>query len=203
MAPITINGISIDPTKNAQALAAAQLTSPDASGSDFILVQATGPLTPAQRARLQRLGAEILEYVPENTYICRYQPTYLSPIRALPFVSWVNVYLRGFKISPALRPAAAANLLSLAPASKALSKENVTVEVVVQKGSMSDAVRNQIAAAAGVDASQLQAGRDKVWVTVEERRLDDLAAIDQVRNIEKYFPPRPLNNIARGILAAD
>jgi serine protease AprX len=203
MAPITINGISIDPTKNAPALAAAQLTSPDASGSDFILVQATGPLTQAQRARLQRLGAEILEYVPENTYICRYRPTDLSPIRALPFVSWVNVYLRGFKISPALRPVAAANMLSLAPTSNALSKENVTVEVVTQKDSMTDAVRNQIAAAAGVDASQLQAGRDKVRVTVEERRLDDLAAIDQVRNIEKYFPPQPLNNIARGILTAD
>ena len=203
MAPITINGISIDPTKNAPALAAAQLTSPDASGSDFILVQATGPLTQEQRARLQRLGAEILEYVPENTYICRYRPTDLSPIRALPFVSWVNVYLRGFKISPTLRPAAAANMLSLAPAPTVLSKENVTVEVVLQKDSMTDAVRNQIAAAAGVDASQLQAGRDKVRVTVEERRLDDLAAIDQVRNIEKFFPPRPLNNIARGILTAD
>jgi len=203
MAPITINGISIDPMKSAPALAAAQLISPDAAGSDFILVQATGPLTQAQRTRLQRLGAEILEYVPENTYICRYRPTDLSPIRALPFVSWVNVYLQGFKISPALRPAGAANTLTLLPTTKSLSKDNVTVEVVVQKDSMTDAVKNEIAAAAGVDANQLQAGRDKVRVTVEERRLDDLAAIDQVRNIEKFYPPEPLNNIARGILTAD
>src|SRR5271166_4495864 len=202
MARITINGISIDPVKHAPALAAAHLISADASGSDFILVQASGPLTQVQRAQLQGLGAKILEYVPENTYICRYPPADLGPLRALPFVSWVNVYLRGFKISPVLRPAAA-NLLSLAPAAATQSKERVTVEVVLQKDSMSDAVRNKIAAAAGVDPSQLQAGRGKVRVTVEERRLDDLAAIDEVRHIEKYFPPRPTNNIARGILTAD
>src|ERR1700739_578896 len=115
MARITINGISIDPVKHGPALAAAHLISPDASGSDFILVQTCEPLTQAQRAQLQGLGAEILEYVPENTYICRYRPTDLGPLRALPFVTWVNVYWRGFKISPALRPAAVAQLLSLAP----------------------------------------------------------------------------------------
>ena len=203
MARITINGISIDPVKHAPALAAAHLISPDASGSDFILVQASAPLTQAQRTQLQGLGAEILEYVPEDTYICRYRPTDLGPIRALPFVSWVNVYLRGFKISPVLRPAATANILSLAPAPATQSKERVTVEVVLHKESMTDAVRDRIAAAAGVDASQLQAGRGKVRLTVEERRLDDIAAIDEVRHIEKFFPPRPTNNIARRVLTAD
>ena len=53
---------------------------------------------------------------------------------------------------------------------------------------MSDAVRNRIAAAAGIDPSQIQAGRGKVRVNVEERRLDALAAIDEVRHIEKYYP---------------
>jgi serine protease AprX len=101
-----------------------------------------------------------------------------------------------------IRPAAAPNSLSLAPAATQ-SKERVTVEVVLQKDSMSDAVRNNIAAAAGVDASQLQAGRGKVRLTIEERRLDNIAAIDEVRSIEKFFPPRPTNDIARRILTVD
>jgi len=152
MATITINGISIDPAKQAPALAATNLLSADASQSNFILVQTTAPLTAGERKQLADLGAEILEYVPEQTYICRYKPEDLNRLRALPFITWVNTYLHGFKVSPRLRPTAQANLLAAAAPSQ--SKDRVTVEVVLHKDSMSDAVRNRIAAAAGVDPSQ-------------------------------------------------
>jgi serine protease AprX len=201
LARITINGVTIDPAKQNTALAAANLLSADASKSNFILVQANGPLTAAQRQQLTDLGVEILEYVPEDTYVCRYLPADLSNIRALPFVAWVNVYMHVFKISPRLRPAA--NALTLTPVNPSLSKDRVTVEVVLHKGGMTDAVRNRIAAAAGVDPSQIPAGRGKVRLTVEQRRLDAIAAIDEVHHIERYYPPRLANSIARGILRAD
>jgi serine protease AprX len=201
MARITINGITIDPIKQHPALAAANLLSPDASKSNFILVQTKGPLTPAQRQQLADLGVEILEYVPDDTYVCRYLPADLSKIRTLPFVEWVNVYLHVFKISPRLRPAA--NALALAPVAPSLSKDRVTVEVVLHKDGMTDAIRNRIAAAAGVDPSQVQAGRGKIRLTVAQQRLDAIAAIDEVHHIEKYYPPRLANNIARGIVHAD
>ena len=41
-----------------------------------------------------------------------------------------------------------------------------------------------------------------VRVNVEERRLNALAAIDEVRHIEKYYPPKLSNNIARGLINA-
>ena len=63
MAQITINGISIDPIRQASALVVANAISPDASGSNFILVQARGRLDQAQISQLKGLGAEILEYV--------------------------------------------------------------------------------------------------------------------------------------------
>jgi hypothetical protein len=203
MARITINGITIDPTKQRPALAAANLLSPDASKSNFILVQAKGPLTAAQRQQLSDLGVEIHEYVPEDTYICRYLPADLSKIRSLPFVEWVNVYLHLFKISPRLRPTAAANALTPTPAAASLSKDRVTVEIVLHKDGITDALRNRIAAAAGVDPSQIHAGRRKIRLTVEQRRLDAIAAIDEVHHIEKYYPPRLTNNIARGIMHVD
>ena len=56
MARMTINGITIDPMKQAPALAAANLLSADASKSNFILVQVTAPLTPAQRKQLADLA---------------------------------------------------------------------------------------------------------------------------------------------------
>src|SRR5437763_1486765 len=102
MARITINGITIDPQAQGPALAAADLVSPDSAQSNYIIVQTQGPLTKDQKAQLEGLGATILEYVPENAYICHYAPTDLAPVRALPFVTWANVYLEGFKINPAL-----------------------------------------------------------------------------------------------------
>jgi hypothetical protein len=68
---------------------------------------------------------------------------------------------------------------------------------------MTDAVRDHCAAVAGVYPSQVQAGRGKIRLNVAQRRLDALAAIDEVRHIEKFFPPQISNNIARGILNAD
>src|SRR5215471_10589417 len=103
MAKITINGVSIDPTAQQPMMAAANLVSADSASSNFILVQTKNPPTTPQKEQLAKLGATILEYVPENTYICRYLPSDLNPIRSLPFVSWANVYLQGFKLAPSLR----------------------------------------------------------------------------------------------------
>jgi len=61
MTRITINGVSLDPTSSAPAMAA--ITSADASQSDYVLVQTAAPLTPDQRAELTRLGVVINEYV--------------------------------------------------------------------------------------------------------------------------------------------
>src|SRR5712692_3953151 len=205
MAKITINGISIDPAVHHAALAAANLVSPSAASSNFILVQAKQPLTGPQRAQLERAGAKILEYAPENTFICQYPPSDLSPIRALPFVEWANVYLEGFKIPTSLRPGgqtATANLLSAAPLDL-LSNDRVTVNVILHKGVAGDSVRNKIAAAAGLNPATMEVGRNKIRLTVERRRLKDLAATDEVRHIEPYVAPKLANNIARDILRAN
>ncbi|KVO03870.1 S8 family serine peptidase [Burkholderia ubonensis] len=206
MAKITINGITVDPVANHPALAAASLVSADSSGSDYILVQAKQPLTRAQRDELAHLGAAILQYVPEDTYICHYPPTDLTSIRALPYVEWANVYMAGFKVHTSLRPGtnggASGQLLSLMPPDT-LSKDSVTVDVVLHEKVDANAVRAEIAKAAGLDPTQLEMGRSKVRLTVARRRLAALAAVDAVRHIEPYIAPKLANNKARGILRAD
>lgn len=205
MAKITINGISIDPQMDAPRMAAANLATTDSSSSNFILVQTKGPLNEAQKTQLTQLSATILEYVPEHTYICRYPPSDLNRIRALPFVSWANVYLQGFKVAAALRPSPTPADKSILTASsvETLSKDTVTVDIVLHKRVESEALRERIAAAAGLTASALKLGRNKIRLTVQRRRLKDLAAIDEVRHIEPYFPPKLANNVARQILHAD
>ena len=117
MARITINGISLDPVAHAQDLATAGLASPDAAESDYILIQTSAPLTTAQKDELGGMGVAIQEYVSENTYLCGYKGTDLARIRALPYVTWANVYLRGFKVAPNLRPPSASSTAHILPVS--------------------------------------------------------------------------------------
>ena len=90
MSRITINGVSLDPVAHAQALGLAGLTSPDASTSDYILIQTSAPLTPAQSDQLAGMGVDIHEYVSDHTYLCGYKGTDLASIRALPYVVTTN-----------------------------------------------------------------------------------------------------------------
>ena len=205
MTRITINGVSLDPTSSAPAMAA--ITSADASQSDYVLVQTAAPLTPDQRAELTRLGVVINEYVSENTYLCGYKPADLSAIRRLPYVSWANVYLRGFKIPPTLRPLAppvAAAHIVPPDQSPATSRKLRQVDVVLHDDadSNSDALRTKIAAAARLSPADLKMSRHKVRLQVQERYLDDLAAIDEVRHLEEVPEVKLFNNVARSILNA-
>src|SRR5262245_65920113 len=113
MSRITINGISFDPTAPGPATAALART--DATNSDYVLVQTAAPPTEAQLEQLKKLGCVIHEYVSENTFLCTYKPKSLAKVRALKFVAWAGVYMKGFKIPPNSRqqatPAAMAGIL--------------------------------------------------------------------------------------------
>ena len=154
MALIMINGVSLDPSADAQALSLAGLESADASASDYILIQTTAPLSADQTDELTRLGV-VQEYVSENTYLCSYKGTDLTSIRSLPFVTWANVYLRDFKVAPNLRPAGMTPAAHVLPTPAALSHSRTprTVDIVFHEDAdtESDALRTAVSAAARVD----------------------------------------------------
>jgi len=206
MALITINGISFDPIAQAQAFRAANLEAVDASQSDYILVQTVAPLTSEQKDEFARLGLVIHEYVSENTYLCGYKGTDLAQIRALPYVTWANTYLREFKVAPNLRSAATASNFNILPMPVAASNSHAlrTVDIVFHEDvdPNSDAIKSAVAAAARVDQTSLPMGRHKVRLTVEEQYLDDLAALDVVRVIQEVLPAKLHNNVAGAILNA-
>ncbi|MFD3684157.1 S8 family serine peptidase [Nocardiopsis sp. NPDC058631] len=207
MARIEINGFSFDPVAQAEQVGLASREAPDASQSNYVLVQAQEPLSEEQRSQLAALGAEIHEYVPDNTYMCGYQPSGLGEIRALPFVVWADVYFPGLKIPPSLRPEAAEPVFteSLAsvfvPPSNTLREVDVVLHQDVSPGT--EGVREHIAAVSHQDASDLRLGNHKVRITVEEGKLGDLAALDEVRNIEEVPQWKLFNNVASKILEAD
>ncbi|MBW4606609.1 MAG: S8 family serine peptidase [Hassallia sp. WJT32-NPBG1] len=207
MAKITINGISIDPDSQINAIRSANLISPDSSNSNYILIQSTQPLNREQKSQLSELGAEILEFVPENTYICRYNPSNLDAIRDLPFVEWANVYLEGFKIAPQLvigGKTDTANLLAIKTADISLLGQPKQVTVVFHNNvSIDDNLRDRIATAARLNPDDLEFSSNSIKLSVQPQYLEDLAKIDEVRHIEQNVPRQLFNNVALGVLKAD
>ncbi|MGW5072239.1 hypothetical protein [Rhodococcus sp. NPDC004095] len=207
MTRITINGVSLDPVMQSVALMAAAPEVADATRSNYVLVQTRAPLSDDEKDQLADLGVVIHEYVPDDTYLCGFQPTDLAPIRALPFVTWAGVYLRGFKINPSLRTAPADPSASIVPTGMAHgpSRKPRTVDVVLHDDadSTSTAVLEQLSAATRLDPTALHAGRRKVRLTVEEGQLDRIAALDQVHHIEEIPQRQLFNDRSRQIIHAN
>jgi serine protease AprX len=97
MASITVNGNTTEPARAAGAAwtlssndAALSLAS-DASKSNFILIQVYHVLSIDEKQILEDKHVLIQEYVAENTYLCRYEPTDLQTLRSFPFVRTADV----------------------------------------------------------------------------------------------------------------
>ena len=207
MAKITINGVTIDPLVQGPAIAAAKMHAADATDSNYILVQTKEPLSKDMKGQLKSMGVEILEYVPNDTYLCKYTGADLTQIRALPFVLWANVYMKGFKVAPALAtrqgitPPGGKNLLELA-ASPARSLDSTQKEVdgVFHSNVDPNSIREKLAAAANLHAADLDLAKKKVRLTVTANQLGELAEIDEVRHVEPVTPMKLHNDLARQIL---
>ncbi len=206
MAQITINGVTLDPVAQGPALAAANLHAVTASNSNYILIQTDQPLDTAQKAELKNLGVVILEYVPEDTYLCNFRGTDIDQIRSLSYVGWANTYMRGFKLAPGLKPAAAAPAAGLSAANfsteseVSLSTTPRTIDVVLHANVAPQTVKDQLAAAVQLDPDDLNLTRHKIRVTVAESQLSEIAKMDEVRHVEEVLPMKLHNNVARRIL---
>ncbi|MEU7011608.1 S8 family serine peptidase [Streptomyces sp. NPDC046332] len=202
MARITINGVTVDPLVQSEEMVAASLVSEDASASNYLLVQTTHPPTAEEKEQLSALGVVIQEYVPDDTYLCGYRPSDLDAVRALPFVAWADVYLKGFKIGQSLRSTRLrTGVAELAgPLSGAGPRPRLVDIVLHEDVDMSeDGLRDRIAAAAGVSHGDVQPDGEKVRITVRDEDLPALASLDEVKEIEEV-PERVLYNTVSGTL---
>ncbi|MCK7622303.1 S8 family serine peptidase [Streptomyces sp. RS10V-4] len=202
MARITINGVTVDPLVQSQELAGASLVSEDASASNYLLVQTTHVPSAEEKARLAELGVVIHEYVPESTYLCGYRPSDLAAVRALDFVAWADVYLKGFKLAPSLRSGRLRpGVAVLADPLEVLKPRSRTVDVVLHQDvdPGAGAVQERVAEAGGVGTGDIQAGRRKVRMTIPEEALPALTSLDEIRHIEEV-PEMGLCNAVAGKL---
>ncbi|KFZ01540.1 hypothetical protein V500_00717 [Pseudogymnoascus sp. VKM F-4518 (FW-2643)] len=193
LAPISINGNILDPAE--PAVRAAGLVTSDAADSNYVLIQTKGAVTKDNKDELQNLEVGIKELVSDSTYLCRYEPSDLEPIRNLDFVKWANVYPTHFVVSSRLKP-------DRATVMSVLSTHPHNVDVIFHAEHKKDATTliEQVARATHVNPSGLSGRKDKVRLVVQERYLEDVAKIDEVQSILEVRPHKLFNNVARNIL---
>jgi subtilisin family serine protease len=205
MSLITINGNSLDPVGHAPVIRSLGLEAEDASESDYILIQTSAPFSPEQNQQLEVLGVDIQSYVSENAYLCGYKNTDLAAVRALPFITWANVYLKEFKVASDLKQRTTSALSALRiQDDETASRTRKTVDICFHDDvdPSADSVKAAIVAAAHVDETALEMGEHKVRLEVEERNLSSLASIDAVRAIQQVHKATLFNNKALSVLNA-
>jgi len=91
----------------------------------LFLVQFEGALQPAWRTALSAAGVRLLKYVPDDSFIARFDGASLSQVASLEYVRWVGPYRPEYKVHPRL--AAAIQTAST-------SNQTITVNVLLSPG---------------------------------------------------------------------
>lgn len=71
----------------------------------LFLVQFSGPIRDEWRDELNKLGADLLQYVPDDTFIVRLKGVAHGQVRNLPFVEWLGLYRSEHKVHDPLQRA--------------------------------------------------------------------------------------------------
>ena len=166
----------------------------DSPRSGLFLVQIAEARPPAWREALRSLGVELLRYVPDDSYVAKFNGVRPNQVEALPFVLWVGEYRAAYKLHHNLQPTAraAAQATELVQVSVLLSPSVTPAETAQVRGQM-HGVRQQSKLRSGtVIRGQIPAGS-----------FSTLAQSDAVLWIEPAHDMKLFDEVSSKIVAGD
>lgn len=98
-ASIHLKGGTIDTSQKSTAAALAS-PSPELLGSGYYLAALKGPVTDEDKLALTLAGAEIIEYIPDYTFLIKTWHKNISVIKKLACVDWVGAFKPEYKSDP-------------------------------------------------------------------------------------------------------
>ncbi|KAI0098010.1 hypothetical protein GGR51DRAFT_577678 [Nemania sp. FL0031] len=162
-------------TTNGNASSLANLSStPDAGITRYILLKGESPINTEQKRQLASLGVTIFEYLGQDSYLCRYDPEDLQPIRDLSFVEYANIYHTYVKPSGSFTEALQASQRS----------SSYHIEIALHKGERDvDKILGRLGGL-GILRDDASVNEDKVRPRTSDEELRRIAGIDEARSIE-------------------
>ncbi|KAJ5674629.1 serine protease ABC transporter B family tagB [Penicillium maclennaniae] len=170
---------------------------PSINDSNYILIKLTGALDREKKRRLSELHIQVQQFLGDNTFKCRYEPTDIDRIREQTFIENVEV------LSP---------LLKLPPSLKTQSHfehhdEPKSVDLVLHQAADQSAedLMQEISHITGIAPENMSVRADNsvIRAQISPKDLLQIAKIDSVGAIEEVHSLTLLNNVARDVIHAD
>jgi hypothetical protein len=191
---IRLQVATFDPLVDGQPAASAESLAASTAGPYYI-VQFNGSVESIWVEQIERLGAQLLGYIPDNAHVARIQPQDVAKIRQMYAVRWVGPYLPDYKLAPAL----------VGPASAQSDTQALAdVYVIGFAGEPAD----RLAALLGSLGAQIVDAADTAIGLLFHARVPASQLVQVARNpavswVEPYQPLKLDNSEARKILNVD
>jgi len=155
----------------------------------YYLVQFQGPIEQEWREALLALGVAIMDYVPDFAFVVKMDEGTARTVQGLPAVRWVGPYLPGYKLSPGLDN---------------LAEGEQEIIIALFAGEDPSAVAERVKSLGGeVISAHAKSLAGYIRAVVPIASLFEIARMPAVSWVERYFPPTPDNDVARGIMQAE
>ena len=191
--PITINGNTLEASNEN---VPSTVFSADAADSNHITLQTYAHLTVDQKQELHDQKVELLEYVSDLTYLCRYEPIELRHIKEKSYIRHVAEYDRRLKTDKSLKD-------SLGPTvgeDQARTSISLNVELHDHPDLSPDQVKSELAQRTGVSESDIDLDGNSLAITIDPQYLHRIEALDGVKSIHEEAPTTLCNNLARQVV---
>lgn len=171
-------------------------------GRQLQLVQFVGPIKPEWRDELEQLGAQVVHYLPENTYlVCADSPTlarFQSWAGTAGVVQWEGSYTGDLKLHPRARPTGAqGNPIKLETDTFAVQ---LLADAAANPATLALIAQRQLAP---IERQFTALHYLNVVVRLPADRLAELAAQPDVISIQPHFPRHQMDERQAQILAAN
>jgi hypothetical protein len=177
---------------------------PDEEG--YYFVQLTDPVTDEMKRMVTDTGAEIVKYVPFNTFICRMTATERARVEQLGVVQFVSIFQPGFKISNNLQRVIAGEL-QVTPTEppgvmKTIRMEEPDIDTLILSVSVFEGedIREITHELERAGVTVIDSSPRKVIVSAHPAQVNRLAGIKGISRIDLQPRYQLHNNAARSVM---
>ncbi len=159
----------------------------------YYIVQFTGPVREKWKKNVTSTGAIIFSYIPNNAFVFKMNEKTKSQIQELDFVKWIGDYKPSYKYDPEISASENALIAS------GSDVDNI-YHVLLFSAKDNPGITRSIEEVGGNIVSD---SGNVLKVRISTDKIPEIAAINEVRWIEKYVQPTVNNDIAASIINVD
>ena len=190
-------GASIDTVAGAPAVAAS-VQQTKSSGKQLWMVQFVGPIKQVWLARLRKLGAEVVAYLPNNAYVIWLDGGQLTRLeqqaKADPTIQWTGAYHPAYRIAPSLQAAKVAQAAQPVAVTVQFYKTTATPASIASLRGLGGTVRR---------GEETILNLVDISLDVPGNQIAAIASRADVFNVEPYAPPKKNDEVQGQIVAGN